>query len=248
MEDYLGTIYTIIFALFLLSLIYFRLNQAKIKGKIGEKIVSTILLSLPDEYFLFNDVYLKINNRSIQIDHVVISVYGIFVIETKNYKGWIFGSEDAEYWTKNIYGKKYRFYNPIKQNKSHVKALQKILAIPNTSFFPIVVFLNRVSLFCSTESTVIFADELKDTIYCHSNKILSFEEVKHLSDKLLKALTVEEGRETNHKLSVRHEIYNKEYLISNGICPRCKGTLVERHGKYGTFWGCSNYPKCKFTI
>lgn len=248
MQDYTEAIYTIIFAVFLLGFIIYHLNQAKIKGKIGEKIVSNILQSLPDEYYLFNDVYLKINNRSIQIDHVVISEYGIFVIETKNYKGWIFGSEDQEYWTKNMYGKKYRFYNPIKQNKSHVKALQKILSIPYDAFIPIVVFLNRVSLFCPTESVVIFDNELKETIYNHTNKILSFEDVKHLSDKLLNAVTINEDKETDHIQSVKQEIYNKDYLISNGICPRCKGTLVERHGKYGTFWGCSNYPKCKFTI
>jgi len=39
--------------------------------------------------------------------------------------------------------------------------------------------------------------------------------------------------------------------ISENICPKCGGKLVirvARHGKNvgNKFWGCSNYPKCKF--
>ena len=31
------------------------------------------------------------------------------------------------------------------------------------------------------------------------------------------------------------------------ICNVCKkGTMTERRGRFGTFYGCSNYPKCKF--
>lgn len=56
------------------------------------------------------------------IDHVVISKYGVFVIETKNYRGWIIGNEKSEYWTQVIYKRKERLYNPIKQNYGHIKA------------------------------------------------------------------------------------------------------------------------------
>jgi hypothetical protein len=58
-----------------------------------------------------------------QIDHVLVSVYGIFVIETKNMKGWIFGDERSAQWTQSIFGKKSRFQNPLRQNYRHVKAL-----------------------------------------------------------------------------------------------------------------------------
>ena len=78
-----------------------RLIQAKVRGWIGEKAVSIILKFLPDEYTVFNNIYIEENGKSTQIDHVILSPYGIFVIETKNYSGWIYGSENAQYWTKN---------------------------------------------------------------------------------------------------------------------------------------------------
>lgn len=100
--------------------------QPKIKGIIGEKIVASKLSKLPEQqYRVLNDIMLRTEYGTTQIDHIVISIYGIFVIETKNYKGWITGSEYGEYWTKNMYGKKYTFRNPLKQNYAHVKALEK---------------------------------------------------------------------------------------------------------------------------
>lgn len=108
----------------------FRIFQPKIKGYLGEKSVATILSFLPsDKYKIVNDILIKSNGRTIQIDHLVISIYGIFVIETKNYKGWITGSDNSEYWVKNMFGNKYKFYNPIKQNKAHILALNKQLGI-----------------------------------------------------------------------------------------------------------------------
>ena len=84
--------------------------QAKVKGIIGEKKVSVVLATLPNsDYIILNDVMLPTEKGSTQIDHIVVSLYGIFVIETKNYKGWITGSSYAEQWTKNMYGKKYKF-------------------------------------------------------------------------------------------------------------------------------------------
>lgn len=82
----------------------------KIKGIIGESTVATVLSTLPrEEYHVLNNIMLKTERGTTQIDHVVISIYGIFVIETKNYKGWILGTDNAEQWIENIYGKKYPF-------------------------------------------------------------------------------------------------------------------------------------------
>ena len=113
----------------------------EMSGEFGERQIALILNSLPREYYhIFNDVYLYRNGTTNQIDHIVISPYGIFVIETKNFKGWIYGSDNSEYWTENMYGKKYEFYNPIKQNYSHIRVLQQALKISINNFIPIVVF------------------------------------------------------------------------------------------------------------
>ena len=111
-----------ILAIIVVVILLIHFSRNKRKGRYGEKRVATILNSLPDEYTIFNDVYIEENGKSTQIDHVVFSPYGIFVIETKHYKGWIYGDERESFWTKNINGNKYEFYNPLFQNYGHVKA------------------------------------------------------------------------------------------------------------------------------
>ena len=69
--------------------IYLKLNQAKIRGRLGETKVSLILNSLPEGYYVFNDIYLRQGDISGQIDHIVISVYGVFVIETKKFRNFL---------------------------------------------------------------------------------------------------------------------------------------------------------------
>ena len=116
----------------------------QITGKAGEHWASEELRKLPQsEYRLLNDLVLKDSTGLHQIDHVVVSIYGIFSIETKNYKGQIYGSESSAKWTQNIYGHKYSFMNPIYQNYAHVKALNALLqshGYENIPVFSIVTF------------------------------------------------------------------------------------------------------------
>lgn len=84
-----------------------QLNISKIRGAIGEKRVKNQLSKLPHEdYVILNDIMVETERGTSQIDHVVVSPYGIFVIETKNFSGWIHGSESSEYWVQTIYRKK----------------------------------------------------------------------------------------------------------------------------------------------
>ena len=124
------------------------------KGERGERIVGAKLSSLPPDYIIMNDVYLKRpDGKTSQIDHIVISQCGIFVIETKNYSGKIYGSENAEYWKEYFswfsrsvfkYGhhsKEFPFFNPIRQNQGHINTLRKLLSQYGTlPFFSIIVF------------------------------------------------------------------------------------------------------------
>ncbi len=88
-----------------------------------------------------HDVKLPIDDDITQIDHIVVSRYGIFVIETKNYKGWIFGDLHHKTWVKTLYNTKYEFQNPLHQNYKHIKAVEKLLRIPLEKIFSIVVFV-----------------------------------------------------------------------------------------------------------
>ena len=82
------------------------MSSPKNIGKFGEKRVARKLDWLSKEYITLNDILLPTNYGTTQIDHIVVSPYGIFVIETKNYKGWIFGHENSEEWKQSLFGKK----------------------------------------------------------------------------------------------------------------------------------------------
>lgn len=99
----------------------------------------------PAQYRVFHDLYLPHPSEegTTQIDHVVVSPFGIFVIETKNYRGWIFGSEKQAQWTQQIFRKKHKFQNPLHQNKLHVKALMLFLNLPEDHFQSVVLFIGN---------------------------------------------------------------------------------------------------------
>jgi len=107
---------------------------------IGEKTVARKLYS-PDsvQYKSLNNLVLpsKGNTNVTQIDHVIVSNYGIFVVETKSYKGWIFGNANQEYWTQVIFKYKKRFYSPLRQNFAHIKAIEGLLG-PSRLKSPII--------------------------------------------------------------------------------------------------------------
>lgn len=171
----------------------------EIKGWLGEKKVARKLSKLPlDDYRVINDVMVKTDVGTSQIDHIVVSVYGVFVIETKNYKGWIYGSEQSSQWTKNMYGKKYQFRNPIKQNYGHIKALEMILGMSIDKFIPIVVFLGNATLKVKVQSMVIYPGKLVRTIKGFSEEKIPRDDL----DKLVDILTKE--NESNKDLRKQH--------------------------------------------
>jgi hypothetical protein len=100
-----------------------------LKGKFGEFAVSThVKLYLKEQYILLNDCTLPDDQGgTTQIDHILLSPFGIFIVETKNYKGWIFGHERQKTWTQKIYKKSYKFQNPLHQNYKHQKVLEQVL-------------------------------------------------------------------------------------------------------------------------
>lgn len=235
----------IIIKIFLLSFKY------RIRGKRGEKIVANILKKLPvDDYIVLNDITIKNRDGTSQIDHLVISPFGLFVIETKYYQGWLFGSEESENWTQAIYTEKYQFYSPIQQNRGHIKALKYNLAkYPDIPYYSIVVLAGSCEFknFDQVKTTVIYPDELYATIRNFSSqKFLTDIQVAEIREIIQKVTITDKGHEKLHIENVRNKAAIAENEIKRGTCPRCDGILVERKGEHGKFLGCSNYPKCKF--
>lgn len=223
-------------------------DWAEAKGKYGEKIVSETLDLLPcEKYKIINNLVLKTKNGYTQLDHVVVSNYGLFVIETKNYAGWIFGGETKLYWKQVFYQESYSFYNPIYQNMSHIKALQVLM--PNLRKFPIIsiiVFVGDCELRTQIQN-VVELHNLNDTICSYSEQSLKDSEVENIYNRLIELDKSQEYLSVEHKKQVRENSQQTQQKIYTGVCPRCGGILIERKGKFGKFYGCSNYPKCRFT-
>ncbi len=116
------------FFIIILSIITY-LNSPYFKGRIGELMVSAhVKKGLEGEYILFNNVTIPDGEQgTTQIDHILISPYGVFIIETKNYTGWIFGGVRQKQWTQKSYKKSYKFQNPLHQNYKHSKVLEMVL-------------------------------------------------------------------------------------------------------------------------
>jgi len=238
----------LLIAVIILSILYTKYG-ANIKGLIGELAVANRLSSLaPDQYQVINNVLIRTNYGSTQIDHVVVSLYGIFVIETKNYKGWITGDEFSEEWTKNMYGKKYRFRNPLKQNYAHVKALMSILEITDGSMFiPVVAFSSNSELKVKTNSRVIYINQIRSVIDSFQVSKLNYNDMNDIAIKIRNHNIDSKETRKEHVYSVENKVNANKMKVSNNICPKCGGNLIIRNGKYGGFKGCSNYPRCKFT-
>jgi restriction system protein len=116
-------------------------NMNRFKGAKGEaQAASGLLLFLPSEYRVINDVLLPTRTGTAQIDHVVVSNYGIFVIESKNISGAIHGSADDISWTVCRGSSKFTIYNPLRQNAAHIMALAAALRMSEHLFHSLVFF------------------------------------------------------------------------------------------------------------
>ena len=242
----------IVFILIILVYFLIKIYSPKIKGSIGEAKVNTRLNFIGKEYIVLKDILIKSSNGyTSQIDELVLSEYGLFVIETKNYKGWIFGNEKAENWTQVIYKEKHTFRNPIKQNWSHIYALKSLLSdYPNIKYHPIVVFSGNATL-KSIESSipVIYSNRLNSTIRRLSfEKCLSIDEVNKIQTILESSELKERNARKEHIKNIKQNVREKKIKMANLICPRFNGELKLRNGRNGKFYGCSNYPRCKFTM
>ena len=234
--------------LFLFGLILLITFSKRIKGLVGEKTISSILLLLDKtEYKVINNIVLKSGAVTTQIDHLIISDFGIFVIETKNFKGWIFGGENTEYWQQVIFKSKIKFYNPIRQNHRHINALKTCLKeYPNLKYKSIIVFSTRATIKVNTSTDVIYSYQLLPFIKNYQEKNLSIDDKEIIFRKIKSDNLINTFDKQKHIKSIKNRIQKREKLINENTCPNCDDNLIRRNGKFGDFLGCKSYPKCKF--
>lgn len=196
--------------------VVYQVFKPQIRGMFGEKSIA-FLLSLLDKkkYKVLNNVLLETKNGTVQIDHIVVSNYGIFVIETKNYSGIILGKENEKYW-KQVLGKnKFNLYNPIKQNYVHVTALKEVLTkFGNLKIIPIVVFTMRADLKIESNTDVVYSYKLLRTIKKYKEECIS-DDLKKLIFLCLKELNIYSKKNiTRHVKNVKEKKKSKMEKMS----------------------------------
>ena len=223
------------------------------KGVMGEFIVnlSAKLFLDKEQYHLIKNVTLPTDDGSTQIDHIIVSKFGIFVVETKNMKGWIFGSPNQKTWTQKIYKHSSKFQNSLHQNYKHTKTLESLLELNEEQIFSVVVFVGGSTFKTEMPENVTYGKGYIRYIKSKKKPVLTESEVNNIARK------IETGRlkpsfKTNreHVKHVKTIIEKKENSQS---CPKCGNTMVLREVKKGQnignkFWGCSSFPKCRSVV
>ena len=247
-------------------------------GCLGEYYTYKQLKSLKGcKKFLFNVYIPKDDGQTTELDVILLHESGIYVFESKNYSGWIFGAEEQPYWTQTLStGKKgkshkSRFYNPIMQNKGHIKYLYSLLQDQTIPMYSYIVFSNhctlkKISLTSGNHHVINRYNILREvkTNILRVGTHLSPEKIDQLYNKLYPLTQVDATVKQQHVADIKEKHPNsqcktkpkqqhgeKKENYTSEKCPLCGSNLVVRvatnGNKKGTkFLGCSNYPKCHY--
>ncbi len=235
-------IFWVFIVICLLIIIFNKKIYRTIVGNAGEHWVKERLDKLSkDVYYVLNDIMIEVNGKTSQIDHIVVSQYGIFVIETKQYNGYFTGNKYDKKWVRHLGKKKIYYNNPIRQNYGHIKNLCKLLNVPENIVFNIVCIPSQAKLNIENDGEIT-------RYYTINQKILSYDKVlisnpMDIYNKIKELNIVDESQRRIHNYKA-----SENDLYGDMTCPKCGSMLLVKNGKYGTFIGCSNYPKCKYTV
>lgn len=184
-------------------------NSSEFKGFEGEQIIIDLLYRLLDrkKYHFFNDLTLPENEGTTQIDHLIVSEHGIFIIETKNMKGLIFGNPYQKTWTQCLADGKHPFQNPFRQNYKHKKCLEELLKIESDVYFEVVVFIERANFPKGRPDYVFYPKEFIQFVKSQTKKVLSDNEIDMILS-VIDASRLEPSFETDK----RHKAYVNSLL------------------------------------
>lgn len=237
------------------------------KGFLGEMVVnfSAKLMLDGSVYRLIKNVTLPTADGTTQIDHIIVSKFGVFVIETKNYAGWIFGGAHQKMWTQKFPRSSKQFQNPLHQNYKHARTLGDLLGLENDAIHSLIVFVGDGVFKTAMPENVTRSGAYIRFIKSKTHPVLSDEKVAEIVGQ------IQSGRlkpplKTNrmHVQHVNDIVAKKAAAIrpvadgpkiepngDGGQCPKCGSGLVLRTIKTGvkagsTFIGCSAFPSCRF--
>jgi len=147
----------------------------------GEALVSRVLLSHfgPPDYHLMNHVTIRMDDGTTEVDHILVSRFGVFVIETKDYSGWIFANATEPTWTQVLFRRKVKFQNPILQNKRHVRAVRGLLDfLPPEAIKSVVVFSGEAEFKTDAPQGVITVGQLAKYLNHQTEEVMSLDRLQ----------------------------------------------------------------------
>lgn len=180
-------------------------------GRESEQRIDSLLRNKFGDEAVFSGIYLPYlnsnNNKHAEIDHLVVTRSGIFVIEVKSHNGSIRCPADEKFWWQTYNDKKISFYNPLWQNKTHTKIVAELLRSEGQYNVPInsaVVFTSRRVTFTKQHPNVIKADELVGYILKAGRKnALSPSQTRRVRDIIKHRAAKEKSVARSHKRSIR---------------------------------------------
>lgn len=183
-------------------------------GEAGERAVSAILREDLDQhrYKVLDNIMLKTNKGiTTQIDHIVVSQYGVFVIETKNISGWVFASERGRQWTQTLpawdgFGsaEKFHFQNPLRQNYLHMMTLAYQFRIPKRHIFSLIAFPSDTEFKSGYPQGVSTYGEIPKAILAHKEKVFDVKTTRSIANAIVAAdAQITEDERRMHVSNVR---------------------------------------------
>lgn len=223
------------------------------KGFVGET-----MGSFAHKMMLDKSIYRELNNVTIptpdgttQIDHVIVSHYGIFVIEAKNMNGWIFGDEKSAQWTQSFSGGKFKFQNPLRQNYRHTKCLSDFLGVEHDKLHSVVMFWGE-STFKSPMPENVLDKGYSSYIKSKTEVFFSNDEVEQIVEAIQTGRLPRTWSTSRNHVALLKERHSKPTPTESDkpTCPKCGSTMSKRLAKSGAnagkeFWGCSQFPACR---
>lgn len=223
------------------------------KGLAGEMLVNiSVKIHLnKDKYHILRNVTLPTADGTTQIDHIIVSEYGVFVIETKNMKGWIFGGVRQKTWTQKIFKYTKKFQNPLHQNYKHVETLKSVMGLSDQQIFSIVAFVGSSTFKTEMPENVVSSPgRMIKYIKSKDRQVIPSTDVPMILSKIAAGRLVP-SRETA-KAHINHVKDIVEQKRNGNSCPKCGSPMVARTANSGArrgeqFLGCSRFSKCKVT-
>jgi hypothetical protein len=213
--------------------------------------------TIPGALVLHDILIESTEEKTSQIDLLIIGNKGIYVLEVKTFAdAKIYGDVNKSKWYYYKYGHKYEIYSPVIQNKNHMKYLKSFL-----KDFGDIPYFSVITMIC--DDFKLSGNYPENTVICSSLpamekglRLLAENNENYLDDSQKQAIyDYIKTHQIDGKLArLEHKQQVIEYqsevqgMREQKLCPYCKEALVLREGKYGGFYGCPRYPKCRYTL